>query len=126
MPARSIYKAVSYQQDLTEANELRDKAKRMAQTPRYQRIGDAARHSLDRTCAEYRKRAQHAERGLDDAINTLAKYPLLEGPTSRGDESIDVAALDVDRLKEYMAAVKEWMSLMRASKIIIYLWDDAR
>ena len=66
---------------------------------------------------EARQRAQ--------VLSVLAKYPLLEGPSVRGDENIDVATVDVDRLKEYVEEVKEWMSLMRA---LLYrpLWGDVR
>ena len=104
---------------------MRDRAKRMGQSPRYHRIGDAARKSPDEACAKYGKQGRDAKRGLDQVLSVLAKYPLLEGPSVRGDENIDVATVDVDRLKEYVEEVKEWMSLMRA---LLYrpLWGDVR
>lgn len=96
---------------------MRDKAKRVALSSRYHRIGEAAGQMLDNTRAKYKKRAQDAERRLDEAIGTLAKHPLAEGLSARRGESVDVAALDVDRLKEYVAEVKEWMSVMRAQYV---------
>lgn len=103
---------------------MRDRAKRMGQSPRYHRIGDAARKSLDETCAKYGKQGRDAKRSLDGVLDELAKYPLLEGPSSREGENIDVAVVDVDRLKEYVEEVKEWMSLMRA--LYRALWVDVR
>lgn len=106
-----------YQQELFEANKMYEKAKQLTQSHRYGCISEVARQSLVNMQAKSKRRTHIAEQRLADMLNTLAKYPLMEGLSAHAEESTEGAALDVDRLKEYMAEVKGWVSLMRAQYV---------
>ncbi|TFY51635.1 hypothetical protein EVJ58_g10460 [Rhodofomes roseus] len=100
---KNINKAVQYQQELAEANIMRDKVKRLFKSRRMQDASDDARAPLEKSYGEYRRQADKADKRLKDVLDTLAKHPL---------DLCSASSINVEVLQEYVREAKAWMATM--------------
>ncbi|KZT70102.1 hypothetical protein DAEQUDRAFT_810839 [Daedalea quercina L-15889] len=110
---KTIYRAVQYRQQLSEAQAMREKYKRLCGSRRLRSVSEVTWQPLQEAYDEHKKRVERATKRLDEVLDTLAKLPFGLGRTEDTDDDADLEALPLDDLKEYVREVQDWMGVMR-------------